>query len=474
MKKIIVKGLAYDDVLVQPGFAKVLPADVSTQTKFSRNITMHAPISSSPMDTVTRSELAIRMAELGGIGVMDRNMPIKQQCDAVRTVKRSMSAVIANPYTLMPDHKVYHARAMMAEKKISGIPVINANGCLLGIVTRRDLKFENGDNTALSEIMTPKDRLITAPVGTMPDEAKRILNRTHKEKLLLVDDTFTLRGMITLKDVEKKNTLYNATLDASGQLRVAAAIGVTRDFFERSQELVAAGVDAIVLDTSHGHSLNVLNALGILKTVSGMVDMIVGNNATAKAARMLYEAGADALRVGIGPASICTTRIISGCGVPQITAIKDVAEEIEGAIPIIADGGIRYPGDITKAIAVGASSVMIGSLFAGTDESPGKKIAYQGQTYKAYRGMGSDTVLKSGGDRYGSKAVAEGIEARVPYRGPLADVFAKLVGGLRQGMGYAGCATIQELQENTILVQITDAGRLESHPHGVLVTNEVF
>lgn len=466
----IVEAFTYDDVLIMPDFSDMLPIDVSTKTLFSRHIELNVPISSAPMDTVTEHELAIRIAQLGGIGVMHRHMSIQQQCAAVRKVKRDMSMVIADPYTLAPDHKISDAQTMMHEKKISGIPIVNANGRLVGIITRRDLISENDNDTPLAEIMTKN--LVTAPFGTTPDQAKQILRRAHVEKLLLIDDTFTLRGMITRKDIEKKNDFPHATLDVRGQLRVAAAIGATGDYFERAQELVLCDTDALVIDASHGHSRNVVHALGKLKQLG--VDIVVGNIATTHAAHMLEEEGADALRVGIGPASICTTRIISGCGVPQISAIMWAADVVQGRIPIIADGGIRYPGDISKAIAAGASSVMIGSLFAGTDESPGHVVTVDGQTYKIYRGMGSRSALQEGGDRYGSKVVPEGIEARVPRRGPLELVLNKLAGGLRQGMGYAGCANIKEMQNKTTFVRSTYAGLLESHPHGVLVTNEVF
>lgn len=481
--KTIVDALAYDDVLVMPQFSYVIPSQVDTSTQFSRNIVMKAPLSSACMDTVTRQELAICMALFGGIGIMDRKMSIEQECDEVRAVKRYMSAIITDPYTLRPHDTVADARKLMREKAISGIPIIDENGRLVGILTKHDLQFDINNHAVRIEDVMTKSPLITAPSGTTPQEAQQICRTTRIEKLPLVDDNFVLRGLITLKDTEKKNMFPHATLDDRGQLRVAAGVGATGDYRERASDLIAAGVDAIVIDSSHGHSANVVDALQMLLTLkkkSGMCDIIVGNIATAGAARDLYHYGVDAVKVGMGPGSICTTRIVTGAGVPQISAIIWVAEGIKQAakdnqtdeIPIIADGGISYSGDITKAIAAGASSVTIGSLFAGTDEAPGEKILYNGRAYKMYQGMGSEAVLQSGGDRYGSKAVAEGVEGMVPYKGPLALVFNQLVGGLRQGMGYAGSTDIKELRNNSTLLRITHAGVSESHVHGVAITKQ--
>ena len=469
--KPIIDAYAYDDVLVMPGFSSVMPTDVSIATKFSRNIILGAPLSSSPMDTVTYQELAIQMALLGGIGILDRNMSIDKQCDHVRSVKRYMSAILTDPYTLRPNDKVADARKLMREKVISGIPITDNNGRLVGIITKHDLKFDNNNNfAAIKDVMT-KDHLITAPIGTTPEQAQQICHAARIEKLPLVDSDNILKGLITLKDTEKKNMFPHATL-SRGQLRVGAAVGAIRDYHERATDLIAAGADAIIIDSAHGHSANVINALVALKKMSGMFDVIVGNIATTDAARMLCKHGADAVKVGMGPASICTTRVVTGVGVPQISAIRWAVEGVDDEIPVIADGGISFSGDITKAIAAGASSVMIGSLFAGTDESPGEKILYGGRAYKSYHGMGSEIVLQNGGDRYGSKAVPEGIEGMVPYKGPLALVFEQLIGGLRQGMGYAGCASIEELRKNSELLHISNAGNREGHVHGVAITKQ--
>ena len=470
--KPIIDAYAYNDVLVMPGFSSVMPSQVNIATKFSRNIILGAPLSSSPMDTVTHQKLAIQMALLGGIGILDRNMSIDQQCNHVRSVKRYMSAILTDPYTLRPNNTVAHARKLMREKVISGIPITDNNGRLVGIITKHDLKFDNNNNsTAIKDVMT-KDHLITAPIGTTPEQAQKICHATRIEKLPLVDGNNILKGLITLKDTEKKNMFPYATLDLRGQLRVGAAVGSIRDYYERTMDLIAAGADAIIIDSAHGHSANVIDALVTLKKMSGTFDVIAGNIATTQAARVLCEHGADAIKVGMGPGSICTTRIVTGVGVPQISAIQWVVEGVEDEIPVIADGGISFSGDITKAIAAGASSVMIGSLFAGTDESPGEKILYGGRAYKSYHGMGSEIVLQNGGDRYGSKAVPEGIEGMVPYKGPLALVFEQLIGGLRQGMGYAGCASIEELRKDSQLLHISNAGNREGHVHGVAITKQ--
>lgn len=469
--KTIIDADAYDDVLVMPGFSSLMPSEVSIATKFSRNIEMNTPLSSSAMDTVTRYRLAIQIALCGGIGIMDRNMSIDQQCEEVRRVKRYMSAIITDPYTLRPGNTVIDARNLMREKSISGIPIIDENGRLVGIITKHDLRFDGNNATSVEDLMT-KNHLITAPIGTTPEEAQAIFHTTHVEKLPLVDHDFMLKGLITLKDTEKKNLFPNATLDSRGQLRVGAAVGATGDYNERAIDLIAAGADAIVIDSAHGHSTNVINALTALKKISGTFDVIAGNIATTSAARMLCKHGADAIKVGMGPGSICTTRVVTGVGVPQISAIIWAVEGVEEEIPIIADGGISHSGDITKAIAAGASSVMIGSLFAGTDESPGEKILYGGRMYTSYRGMGSEAVLQGGGDRYGSKAVPEGVEGMVPHRGPFALIFEQLVGGLRQGMGYAGCSSIEKLRKNSTLLRVSNAGNRESHVHGVAITKQ--
>ena len=470
--KTIVKGLTYDDVLIIPRLATVMPEHTDISTQFTRNIKINAPICSSPMDTVTHHQLAIAIALHGGIGIMERSMTIEAQCEKVKKVKRYMSEVVVDPYTLTPQHTVADAFKLMQENSISGIPIIAANGRLVGIITSHDLQFESGGNATLIDDIMTKDNLITAPVGITPREAQKIFHETHMEKLLLVDHDFMLRGLMTYKDTKKKIMFPHATLCSRGQLRVGAAVGATADFYERACALRDAGADVIVIDTAHGHSQNVLSALVRIVTTSGMVDVVAGNIATREAAHMLCENGAAAVRVGMGPASICTTRIIAGIGVPQISAIEWAAEGVQGKIPVIADGGIRFSGDITKAIAAGASCVMIGSLFAGTDESPGETILYNGRTYKSYRGMGSVAVIQKGGDRYGNSAIPEGIEGMVPAKGPLALVFGLLIGGLREGMGYAGCANIQELQRDTEFVQITDAGRKESHVHDVTITHE--
>ena len=468
--KAIIDARTYDDVLLMPDFAEVLAADVDISTQFTRNIRLNAPVCSSAMNTVTHSELAIQMALLGGIGILDRHMPIHLQCDHVSKVKRSMNKVITKPWTLTPKNTVAEARNLMRDKAISGIPIVDTDGYLRGIITIRDLQLITENTMQIGNVMTI-DNLVTAPTDIDPLDAQKIFNSAHVEKLLLVDDNNLLKGLMTLKDTTKRNKFPNATLDDGGQLRVGAAVGVSGDFYERAQALRDAGADIIVIDVAHGHSKYTGDALDRLKNISG-VDIIAGNIATAQGAKFLYDRGADAVKVGVGPGSICTTRVVTGVGVPQFSAIWSAYQGIGDAIPIIADGGIRYSGDIPKAIAAGASSVMIGSLFAGTDESPGKKILRQGRMYKSYHGMGSPKVLNDGGDRYGSKAIAEGIEGEVAYKGPLAFVFDQLVGGLRKGMEDTGCASLEELKTKTTVIRITDAGRRESHPHDVIITNE--
>jgi IMP dehydrogenase len=431
------------------------------------------------MDTVTESHLAIAIAQQGGIGVIHRNMSIDQQRDEVDKVKRSESGMIVDPVTMTPDRRIAEAVEVMERYRISGVPIVEENGHLAGILTNRDLRFESRLDLPISEVMT-KDNLITVPVGTTLDEAKQILQRHRVEKLLVVDGNYRLKGLITVKDIQKAIKYPLAAKDALGRLRVAAAVGATGDFEERAQELVRARVDAMVVDTAHGHTESVINAVKTLKKRFAEIDIVAGNIATGAASRDLISAGADAVKVGMGPGSICTTRVVSGAGVPQISAILECAGAALGSgVPVIADGGIKYSGDITKAMAAGADSVMIGSLFAGTDESPGEIILFQGRSFKAHRGMGSIEAMKEGSkDRYGqggeavSKLVPEGIEGRVPHKGPLASLVHQLVGGLRAGMGYSGCRTIDDLHEKTQFIRVTSAGLRESHVHDVIITKE--
>jgi IMP dehydrogenase len=475
----IPEALTFDDVSLVPGRSDVLPTEVDTSTRFSRNIPLNIPISSAAMDTVTESQLAIAIAQQGGIGVIHRNLSIEAQRDEVDKVKRSESGMIVDPVTMTPDRPVREALQLMERYRISGVPIVSEDGRLVGILTNRDLRFETRLDLPVSQVMT-KENLITVSVGTTLNEAKAILQRHRIEKLPVVDENYKLKGLITVKDIQKAIKYPNAAKDALGRLRVAAAIGAVGDFMERAEELVRARVDALVIDTAHGHSQSVIAAIKKLKGRFPEVDIVAGNVATAEATRELISAGADAVKVGVGPGSICTTRVVSGAGVPQLTAIIECARAARGSgIPIIADGGIKYSGDITKAIAAGADSVMIGSLFAGTDESPGEVILFQGRSFKAYRGMGSIGAMQSGTvDRYGqndrqaSKLVPEGIEGRVPYKGPLAALVHQLVGGLKAGMGYCGCRNIAELQRRARFVRITYAGLRESHVHDVIITKE--
>jgi IMP dehydrogenase len=432
------------------------------------------------MDTVTESHLAIAIAQQGGIGVVHRNLSIEQQRDEVDKVKRSESGMIVDPVTMTPEHPIADAVDLMARYHISGVPIVEKNGHLVGILTNRDLRFETRLNLPIGEAMT-KDNLVTVPVGTTLEEAKALLQRHRVEKLLVVDDNYKLKGLITVKDIQKAIKYPFAAKDNLGRLRVAAALGPGADYVERAEELVRARVDALVVDTAHGHTEAVINATRTLKNRFPEIDIVAGNIATAEAAKDLISAGVDAIKVGMGPGSICTTRVVSGAGVPQITAIIDCARAARGSgVPVVADGGIKYSGDISKAIAAGADSVMIGSLFAGTDESPGEIILFQGRSFKAYRGMGSIAAMKEGSrDRYGqgdqyqaSKLVPEGIEGRVPHKGPLASLVHQLVGGLRAGMGYCGCRTIPELQQRARFIRVTSAGLRESHVHDVIITKE--
>jgi IMP dehydrogenase len=473
----IPEALTFDDVLLVPAKSAVLPTQVDTRTLLTRNIPLNIPIVSAAMDTVTESRLAIALAQQGGIGIMHRTMSIGQQASEIDKVKRSESGMIVDPVTVRPDNRIADALEIMRKYKISGVPVTR-DGKLVGILTNRDLRFETRLELPVEKAMT-KDNLITVPVGTTLDDAEQILHRHRVEKLLVVDEEFNLKGLITVKDIQKRIKYPNAAKDAQGRLRVGAAVGVTGDFVERAQELVKAKVDLIVVDTAHGHSARVLEAVKLLKQKFPEVDLVAGNVATFEGASDLIALGVAGLKVGIGPGSICTTRVVTGAGVPQVTAIADCARAARQAgVPIIADGGINFSGDITKAIAAGASTVMIGSLFAGTEESPGETILYQGRTFKSYRGMGSISAMAAGsGDRYAqevevSKLVPEGIEGRVPYKGLLAEMVLQLVGGLRSGMGYCGCATIEELQQQARFMRITSAGLRESHVHDVIITKE--
>ena len=478
--KEIVEGLTFDDVFLEPRASQVLPQETDVSTRVSRHLRLNIPIVSAAMDTVTEARMAVAMAQNGGLGVIHRNMSIERQVQEVQRVKRYESWIVREPITIDPDASVHQALDLMARHGISGIPVVR-NGYLMGIVTTRDLQFETVQSRPVREVMTPRERLITAPEGITLEEARSILQRHRIEKLPLVDAQNRLRGLITAKDIKKTAQYPLAVKDAQGRLRVAAAIGV-QDAPERAAALIEAEVDLLVIDTAHGHSQRVLDTLRYLKSRYPEVDVVVGNIATEEAARDLIRYGADGLKVGIGPGSICTTRVVTGVGVPQITAILRVASVARDAdVPVIADGGIRYSGDITKAIAAGADAVMLGNLLAGTDESPGELILYQGRSYKVYRGMGSLGVLAQGlgRDRYSqdevpdtAKIVPEGVEGRVPYRGTVAQVLAQLVGGLRSGMGYCGCATLAELQTQTRFVRVTWAGYRESHVHDVTITKE--
>jgi IMP dehydrogenase len=477
----IQEALTFDDVLLLPAKSDVLPTETDTTTVFSRNIRINVPIVSSAMDTVTEAAMAIALAQQGGIGVVHKNLSIAGQRDEVDKVKRSESGMIVDPVTMTPDRLISEALNLMSRFHISGVPIVRPeDGRLVGILTNRDLRFETRLDLPISEVMT-KENLITVPVGTTLQEARGILQKHRVEKLLVVDEEFRLKGLITVKDIQKAIRYPLATKDGLGRLRVAAAIGATGDYLERAAELVAARVDALVIDTAHGHSSRVLAAVAEVKKKYPEVDLVAGNVATADGARELIDAGVDAVKVGIGPGSICTTRVVSGIGVPQVTAILECAGAAKDAgVPIIADGGIKFSGDVTKAIAAGADSVMIGSLFAGTDESPGELILYQGRSFKSYRGMGSIAAMKEGSkDRYGqdqealeSKLVPEGIEGRVPYKGTLAAMVTQLVGGVRAGMGYTGCRTIPELKVKAKFVKITSAGLKESHVHDVIITKE--
>lgn len=471
------EGLTFDDVLLVPRKSVVLPKEVSVATRLSDNVKLNIPLMSAGMDTVTEAVLAIAMAREGGIGIIHKNMSIEQQAVEVDRVKRSESGVITNPFSLTPDHLVSDAEAVMGKYRISGVPVVNEENKLVGIITNRDLRFIHDFNLKISEVMT-KEELVTAPVGTTLQEAEVILQKHKIEKLPLVDDENYLKGLITIKDIEKAIQFPNAAKDAQGRLLVGAAVGISKDTFDRTEALVKAGVDMIVVDSAHGHHINIIEAVRKPREAYPDLTIVAGNVATGDGTRELIEAGASVVKVGIGPGSICTTRVIAGIGVPQVTAIYDCATVArEYNIPIIADGGIKYSGEITKAIAAGASAVMLGSLFAGTEESPGESEIYQGRRFKVYRGMGSMAAMKQGSkDRYfqddDKKLVPEGIEGRVAYKGPLSDTVHQLLGGLRSGMGYCGTANIEELRNDTSFIRITGAGLRESHPHDVQITKE--
>ncbi len=481
--RLLGKALTFDDVLLVPAFSQVLPKDTSLATRFSRNIALNLPLVSAAMDTVTEARLAIAIAQEGGMGIVHKNLTAAEQAAQVAKVKRYESGLLRDPVVITPDTTVRQVMALSEQLGVSGFPVVDA-GKVVGIVTGRDLRFETRYEQTVREIMTPRERLITVPDGTTPEAAKALLNKHKLERLLVVNEAFELKGLITVKDITKQLNFPNAARDATGRLRVGAAVGVGDGTEARVEALVAAGVDAIVVDTAHGHSKGVIDRVRWVKQNCPQVDVVGGNIATGAAALALVEAGADAVKVGIGPGSICTTRIVAGVGVPQIMAVDSVATALRGTgVPLIADGGIRYSGDIAKAIAAGAGTVMMGGMFAGTEEAPGEVILYQGRSYKSYRGMGSIGAMQQGSaDRYfqesstgnpnADKLVPEGIEGRVPYKGSMVAIVFQMAGGIRASMGYCGCATIEDMQNKAEFVEITTAGIRESHVHDVQITKE--
>ena len=475
-EKFVKTGLTFDDVLLIPAESNVLPADVDLHTRLTKKVTLNIPVMSAAMDTVTESRMAIALAREGGIGVIHKNMSIGQQAEQVDIVKRSENGVITNPYWLGPGHTLAEADELMAKFRISGVPICDG-GKLIGIITNRDMKFETDMNQLIDNVMT-RDHLVTGPEGTTLDEAREILRKHKIEKLPIVDDQFHLKGLITIKDIEKAQVYPNSARDEKGRLLAGAAIGVTADVLDRVAALVEAGADVLCLDSAHGHSRNILECVMRIKSLYPDVQLVAGNVATADGTRALIEAGADCVKIGIGPGSICTTRVVAGIGVPQVTAVFDAAQvAAEYGVPIIADGGIKYSGDIAKAIAAGGNVVMLGSLLAGCEESPGDTEVYQGRQFKVYRGMGSLGAMSKGSkDRYfqqdNKKLVPEGVEGRVPYKGPVSETIYQMMGGLRSGMGYCGCGTIEELRTRAQFTQITAAGLKESHPHDIYITKE--
>lgn len=477
MEKFVKEGLTFDDVLLIPAESDVLPKDIDLTTSLTKNIKLNTPVMTAAMDTVTESRMAIAIAREGGIGVIHKNMSIENQAIEVDKVKRSENGVISTPFCLTPEHYAYDAEALCHKYKISGVPICDEDGKLVGILTNRDMRFMTDFNIKIKDVMT-KDNLVTAPVGTTLEQAKQILMKHRIEKLPLVDEKGYLRGLITIKDIEKSVQYPNSARDSMGRLICAAAIGATSDVLDRAAALAESGVDAFVLDSAHGHSANILKSVSKVKAAFPNISLIAGNVATAEGTKALIDAGADCVKVGIGPGSICTTRVVAGIGVPQITAVYDSANEAaKHGIAVIADGGIKYSGEIVKAIAAGASAIMVGSLVAGCDEAPGEFEIFQGRRFKVYRGMGSLGAMANGSkDRYfqedNKKLVPEGVEGRVPYKGPLADTIFQMMGGLRSGMGYCGCHNIEELKEKAQFIRITNAGLIESHPHDVFITKE--
>lgn len=476
----ISKGLSFDDVLLRPARSGVLPRDVSVTTRLTRQLALNIPLLSAAMDTVTESRLAIALAQEGGIGVIHRNLTIDEQASEVDRVKRSQAGIISDPFTLTPEHTLQDAEDLMSRYHVSGVPITDKTGTLVGILTNRDMRFEEDYSVRIATVMTPREKLVTVSSGTTLEEAKKLLHKHRIEKLPIVDKEGKLKGLLTIKDIIKARDFPHRCTDARGRLRVGAAVGAGREELARADALIAAGVDVLVVDSAHGHSEMVVETVRYLKEAFPQVDFIVGNVVTGAAAKDLIDAGADAVKVGVGPGAICTTRVVTGVGVPQLTAIMDVAAVCrEHGVPVIADGGVKYSGDIAKAIAAGADSVMIGSLFAGTEESPGETVLYEGRTYKVVRGMGSvKAMLRGSKTRYmqfdvePAKLVPEGVEARVPYRGTLADYVHQLIGGLRAAMGYCGCPDIPAMQTQTVFVEISAAGIRESHPHDITITED--